>query len=253
MEIISFAADHRAEQSNEGVYHNDVRQALKGHEGSISSAALSPNTLTILTGSEDKTARLWDVLTGEELLSFNGHTQAITAVAYSPNEKTVLTGSADGLVCLWHSKTGELLKEIKAHTSSITALAFSANSNILLTGSKDRTVKLWNAHTGVLLTLLKGHTYSIASVAYNPRGTTVLTASWDGSIRLWDSKTGEKLKQTITNGIIRTVTFSPNGHTILIAVNDTVQLWDAAMKELLHTFEESAKHTPVNLIPLSNV
>src|SRR5450756_128800 len=66
-----------------------------GHSGAVRSAALSPDGRTALTGSDDNTARLWDVASGRELRQLTGHTDPVYYVAFSPDGRTVLTASAD--------------------------------------------------------------------------------------------------------------------------------------------------------------
>ena len=57
------------------------------------SVAFSPDGKTVLTGSCDKTARLWDAATGQPIGQPLAHQGAVGAVAFSPDGKTVLTGS----------------------------------------------------------------------------------------------------------------------------------------------------------------
>ncbi|MBA2307453.1 WD40 repeat domain-containing protein [Candidatus Dependentiae bacterium] len=73
----------------------------KGHSAGINSIAFNPDGNTVLTGSDDKTARLWDVKTGQQLQILKGHTHSVSSVAFSPDGDTIITGSSDKTVRLW--------------------------------------------------------------------------------------------------------------------------------------------------------
>ena len=71
------------------------RVTLKGHTSDVMSVAFSPDGRTLATGSADKTARLWNVSSGQEIMKFTGHTSLVTSVAFSPDGRTLATGSWD--------------------------------------------------------------------------------------------------------------------------------------------------------------
>ena len=81
-----------------GIWRDRV---LKGHEEKVTSVAFSLDGGKILTGSWDKTARLWDVSTGQELQVYKGHEYEVTSVAFSPDGGKILTGSHDETAQLW--------------------------------------------------------------------------------------------------------------------------------------------------------
>jgi WD40 repeat protein len=73
---------------------------FEGHTGRVVSVVLSANGRQALTGSEDGTARLWDVDTGRELYRFDAQ-EHVWAVAFSPDGRRVLLGSPDTSLQLW--------------------------------------------------------------------------------------------------------------------------------------------------------
>jgi hypothetical protein len=78
---------------------------LKGHEGSagVGTVAFAPDGQTIVSGSRDKTIRLWDAATGEAKLdgkALVGHTGVVWSVAFSPDGKTIVSGSHDNTIRL---------------------------------------------------------------------------------------------------------------------------------------------------------
>ena len=92
------------------------------------------NGQSILTGSSDNTAKLWD-LKGNELQSFQGHTSYVLSVAFAPDGQSILTGSRDNTAKLWDLKGNEL-QSFQGHTSSVWSVAFAPDGQSILTGSR---------------------------------------------------------------------------------------------------------------------
>ena len=89
----------------------------------VLSVAFAPDGQSILTGSDDNTAKLWD-LKGHELQSFQGHTSSVLSVAFAPDGQSILTGSEDNTAKLWDLK-GHELQSFQGHTSYVLSVAFA--------------------------------------------------------------------------------------------------------------------------------
>jgi WD40 repeat protein len=129
-------------------------RAFKGHEGWVVSVAFSPDGAHVLTGSTDKTSRLWDIETGKELRDFKGHEGTVDSVAFSPDGAHMLTGSLDKTARLWDTVTGTQFQVFK-HEDFVLS-AFSPDGARVLTDSKDKTVRLWDVATGKELHAFQG-------------------------------------------------------------------------------------------------
>ena len=119
-----------------------------GHTDELRKVTFSPDGKYVLTASLDKTAKLWDVNTGNVLQTFTGHTAQVNSVAFSPDGKYVLTGSRDKTARLWDVQSGNKVREFTGHTDTITKVGFSLDGTYVLTASLDGTARIWDVRTG---------------------------------------------------------------------------------------------------------
>ena len=84
----------------------------KGHSDRITSIAISPDGKTIVSGSLDRTLKIWDMQSGECLNTLEGHSNRIASIAISPNGKTIVSGSEDSTIKIWDMQSGECIYTI---------------------------------------------------------------------------------------------------------------------------------------------
>jgi len=200
--------------------------------------AWSPDGRTLLTGSRDRTAALWDAATGERIRVLEGHDGGVTSVAFSPDGKRALSGSQDKTVALWDAATGELLRRMKGHALWVTGVAFSSDGRYALSGSLDRTAILWDTTDGSLAATFEGHGDRLEAVAFSPDGKEALTASADRTVFLWDVEKRMRLERFIADDAVTCAAFTASGRQILAgAWNGLIYRWDRAGKEDARTFK----------------
>jgi WD40 repeat protein len=194
-----------------------------GHTSAVNSVAFSPDGKYILTGSDDNTAKLWQ-LDGREVRTFYGHKNRVQAVAFSPDGRQVLTGSRDSTAKLW-TLAGQEVRTFSGHTNYVEAVAFSPDGRQVLTGSGDHTAKLWTLE-GQEIRTFSGHTSYIEAVAFSPDGRQVLTGSYDQTAKLW-TLDGQKVRTFSGHTFfVSAVAFSPDGRQVLTGSRDkTAKLW----------------------------
>ena len=175
---------HYGALQNQEISKHEADEQIRALQA-ITSVACSQDGLRIVTGSWDKTARLWDGRTGSPLGEPLRHEAAVTSVAFSPDSLRVITGSRDRTARLWDGRTGASLGEPLRHEEAVTGVAFSPDGLRVVTGSRDRTARLWDGRTGAPLGEPLRHDWPVDNVAFSSDGTRVLAIA-RGNVQLWD-------------------------------------------------------------------
>ena len=166
---------------------------------SPSAMAYSPVESILASGGWDRTIRLWDTTTGEDIKTLTGHRSGIRSLAFSPDGKIIASGSYDRTVRLWDVDTGETVHTLTEHTDRVTSVAFSPNGDMVASGSWDQTVRLWDVATGELIRTITGHTSLVRAVAFGPDGDTVASGDYDAIIRVvgrWHRRRNQNTHRT---------------------------------------------------------
>lgn len=209
------------------------RAVLRGHNGEVGACAFSPDGLTLVSGSEDRTLKLWDVATGVCRGTLVGHTDRVSGCAVSPDGQTIASTSGDMTVRLWDAHSGELRSTLAGHSNGVLSCAFSPDGQMLVSASWDGTLRVWDATTNDCLAVLVGHKGGgVRACAFSPDGQIIVSASGDATIKLWSATTGA-CETTLMghSGPVVACAFSPDGRMIISGSSerkkDCVRIWVA--------------------------
>ncbi len=217
-----------------------------GHSFRVTPVSFSPDGKYIVTGSEDKTAKLWEVATGHEIRTFSGHTSSVNSVGFSPEGKYIVTGSGDTggdrTAKLWEVATGQEIRTFHGHSLRLTSVGFSPDGKYIVTGSEDKTARLWEVATGKKIRTFSGHSSFVNSVSFSPEGKYIVTGSHDKTAKLWEVTTGKKIRTfSGHSSAVASVSFSPEGKYIVTGSQDsTAKLWEVATGQEILTFRDSS-------------
>ncbi|MGD1717665.1 GUN4 domain-containing protein [Dapis sp. BLCC M172] len=216
---------------------------LTGHNDWVRSVAISLDGQTIVSGSYDKTIKVWDLATGSLKGTISDNSDRVFSVAINPNEKTIISGSADGTIKIWDLVTGTLKTTLNGHSNSVYSVAFNPENQNIISGSADGTIRVWDLATGTSKITITAHSNVVYSVAISPDAKTIVSGSGDGTIKVWDLTTGD-LKATLTdhNDQVFSVAISSDGETIVSGSADgTIKVWDLASGSLKQTLTGHSK------------
>ncbi|WP_286824661.1 hypothetical protein, partial [Microcystis sp. LSC13-02] len=220
------------------------RNRLEGHDSVVTSVNFSPDGKTLVSGSRDNTIKLWDVETGQEILTLKGHDSNVWSVNFSPDGKTLVSGSGDNTIKLWNVETGQEIRTLKGHDSYVNSVNFSPDGKTLVSGSDDNTIKLWNVETG--------QENSVWSVNFSPDGKTLVSGSGDSTIKLWNVETGQEIRTLKGHDdSVYSVNFSSDGKTLVSGSYDTtIKLWNVKTGQEIRTLKgHDSVVTSVNFSP----
>jgi WD40 repeat protein len=205
-----------------------LAQTMTGNTGTIAAVALTPDGSRAVTGSNDKTVRVWDLATGTEQAVLTGHTGEVLAVAVTQDGSRAVTGSDDRTVRVWDLETGTEQTVLTSNGGDVWAVALTPDRNRVVAGSIDGTVRIWNLETGTEQAVLTGHTGAVSAVALTPDGNRAVTGSRDQTVRIWNLETGtEQAVLTGHTGSVSAVALTPDGNRAVTgSIDGTVRIWN---------------------------
>jgi WD40 repeat protein/F0F1-type ATP synthase membrane subunit b/b' len=205
-----------------------------GHGGLVVAAAFSADGRRVVTGSWDKTARVWDAVTGHALTAPMLHPDVVTVAAFGPDGTRVLTAAGDGGVRIWDAGTGEPVGRPLAHPARVSAAAFdpaglgAGGGGRVVTACDDGSVRVWDVATGRAV-VGPPHVGAARHAAFGGDGRWVVTAGDDAVARVWNAATGRPLGPPLPHDpAVMPPAVSVDGRQVLTVSGSAARVWDVA-------------------------
>ncbi len=206
------------------------------------SLAFAANGERLIAGSNDHSAYVFNVKTGDRVQRLAGHTNAVWGAVLTADGKQALTGGWDRTIRVWDVVTGKQIRAFNNVRDNVRCMTLSPDGKLLAAGhfaavNGPGTIRLWDVAKGTEVRSMPGHEMEVSSIAFSHDGKLLVSTSFDKTVRVWRVADGKELKILKGHdGRIEGAVFTPNGQRIISCCNEddpTVRLWDVASGKLL--------------------
>jgi WD40 repeat protein len=105
---------------------------------------MKTNGQLLATASEDRTIRLWEVVSGIERTVLRGHEDPVRSCSFSPDGLLLVSGSWDRTIRLWEVASGRLRAVLRGHEDCVNSCIFSTDGQQIISASYDNTLRVWD-------------------------------------------------------------------------------------------------------------
>jgi WD40 repeat protein len=231
MADIDISVDRNILASGEAIWDLESMQEVHPLERGTqipAHVAFSPDGSLLALGRFDQDIKLWDVTSGQPVLTFAEQEEKRTKrMAFSPDGALLAVGVIDGTVRLYDTESGEIVNTLKyGGETDIHGVAFSPDGKYLASGGRVPAVILWDVPSGQVVRTF-GLTDNSISMDFSPDGTILASAGgYEYEVRLWDVESGNLLYALPHSDQLMSIAFSPDGRLLAVACFDgNVYLW----------------------------
>jgi WD40 repeat protein len=222
----------------QALLQSHARAVLAGHDDAVLDVGVSPDGRRVITGSSDRTARLWDAQTGRVAAVLRGHRNAVDGAVFSDDGRLALTWAQDGTARVWDASSGRLVRVLRDETDPqgrLTDATFNADASLVATSNflGDR-VNIWDVTTGRRRSVLRVVPESIVDdVDFSPSGEELAGVTQDGHTHVWSTNGGRSIAALPGHTTYAwAVDYSSDGRHVIDASEDgTAIVWDVEARE----------------------
>jgi len=226
-------------------------RVISGHLGWVRSIAFDPANEWFVTGSADRTIKVWDLASGQLRLTLTGHIEQVTGLAISARSPYMFSCGLDKQVKCWDLEQNKVIRNYHGHLSGVYSLALHPTLDIMATGGRDATCRIWDIRTKLQVFALGGHEDTVSAILTEPTDPQVITASHDKTIRLWDLRKGKTLATlTYHKKSVRALASHPTEHTFASGAADNIKKFRLPEGEFLHNMLQNQR-TIVNAVAIN--
>lgn len=166
-----------------------ILKTWEEHKQPVWTTKFSPTELTtLMSASDDRTVRLWDLPSQDSTITFTGHTDYIRSASFIPGtvSNMIVTGSYDETVRLWDPRVPSRAAMLFKHVAPVeTVLPMPSGTTVL--ASADNQIAVLDLIAGKPLQLLKNHQKTVTSLCLASNGTRLVSGGLDGHVKVFET------------------------------------------------------------------
>jgi WD40 repeat protein len=234
----------------------------RGHDQAVLSLACSPDSSYVISGSRDRSAKLWELSTGREVRSFLGHEGSINCIDVSADGKYIITSSSDRTARIWEVATGQEIFSSPPEDKFLTAAAFSPDMKFFITAGYPDQARVWDFKTKKVITTIdvnadQGLGYGV-NLAFSPDGEWMAIGEDNRTANVYRTSTWEKVysfkpDEGWCGGCATWVFFGRDNKSLFVASNKgPVKKYDLGTGKIVLTYSDEIEEVTSLLVSNDN-
>lgn len=236
--------------SSKEIIKSNIKKEMTLHKSAVYVVKFSKDGQHIISGSQDKTMKLWNPYKGLLIKSYdNIHSHDVLDIAVTQDNSKIASVGVDKQVYYTDSITGNVIKRFYGHTARINTVSYNSFENILVTGSYDTSVRIFDLKSqsrDPIQTLMHGRQSISKVIVLNDK---IISASTDGNVRVYDIRMGQ-LMENLFDTAINGMDVSIDEKCILVSgLDDKIRLYELDTGKVIKVYQglHKSKNYPITV------
>lgn len=192
---------------------------FEGHKGAVWGCALDVHALKAATASADFTAKVWDAISGEELMSFS-HPHIVKGVDFNEDSTKLLTACNDKVIRIFDLRDKAAAPIVLlGHTAAPKKALFCRDNNKVISAGDDKTIRVWDVRAGTSSCIAVENPVTGLDFSQDGR---LLVLTQGKVVMFWDVATMTLVKQAVMVAPVYTASIHPDGRTFVWGGPDNI-------------------------------
>ena len=217
---------------------------IKAHPSPIRSVDFSSTGKFLLTGSNDKTIKIFELYPKVKFRSsYKGHTNWVRCSRFSPDNRLIGSCGDDNAVIIFDVEQKTVKYRFLDHSSNVNSCRFSPDGTIIASAGDDGKIKLFDIRMGRLIQHYDAHNDKVNCISYHQSGNYIISGSDDSTIKIWDLKMGQILYTVHGHrGKVKSVNFNIDGDYFCSGGEDSIlMVWKSNIRNMDEEFNTLGK------------